>query len=794
MFDYEKNLHVNTQSTSVSQPTSEGNSDAQYPKNNFTNIFMGMTKADIEAIEDEELKIKLGDEFKKANTDGDDVISENEFNNYNTLKTEQAETAPKPEVVVYAPKIEGSTAVNLDQEKIPTDLYPNMTKEEAEKYKLTEQFNKANTDNDELLSFEEFEAFIRETKGNRADLILKRERAIQEQLKNNPYLSRTVVIDVIANGEIDKLSEKLNDILSVLQIDPKSKEYQKAESLSDEELQSVFEIIRNNKPALYSGITRAEAERIGGKTLEDFNAVCPEGQDVVNLSDIIKSALNQVIASGISPERIMKTTALAKGQEKIEIALSLTDIIVDQREGKHEFDNITNVEECLDKLGVSQNQRNAYKDDRKTYGALLGSKVKDMFLNDMRFEDKESLLARQYERIKEGDFTEEEKAKGLYSGAEIDDETALKLASEAVLQTYIATVRNIVKQVCENGDDKDKQVILTSLFEALKGIPGLQRILECIPLESIIDETLKQQSISDVIENDNLEGLKDSSADCLILASTIINNSNEETITQFFEKYSENINNLKPLADTIINNMPEGERKTALQNAVEQTYQNITSEGGNSGNTGSVISSKTNSNSSGNYTVNTDNSANMFPNNGITNPMIQQVAEIRAASKTMESSPKKMSLHEKRMQEHAIEMKKIEALHKAMRTKMKIKMLELKNKSIGSALSEIYSHYNEMPDKFKLKFLSHLRVMQTNHLCEAYITGDSQFREFLTNMQYVNQSMLNNYFDSNPAELKKAPINIQRRYYEEKSEEMYAEYSKGNVIGTESKSHWHDYS
>ena len=99
-------------------------------------------------------------------------------------------------------------------------------------------------------------------------------------------------------------------------------------------------------------------------------------------------------------------------------------------------------------------------------------------------------------------------------------------------------------------------------------------------------------------------------------------------------------------------------------------------------------------------------------------------------------------------------------------------MAELKNKTLGEALSEVIKYYDQMPSHIRERFVNHITEFANVHkdmACKAYIVGDNDLKEFLEKQQIVTKDNVFEYFDNNESEIKYAPQTLQVEYYKHKS-------------------------
>jgi len=801
MFNNYDEKYLNIPASSGTQPTPAAEESAEKQKKDITNIFTGITKADIDSIEDEALRIKLGDEFTKANTDGDETISQSEFETYSNSGKEDS-IYKKNEIKTLQAWMEESWLDDVTDAEL--------------KEKLTQQFKIADKDGDKVISSEELAIFVQENREYLENVSKDATgKSGKRTLQDGKYIVKEgdTILDIASDFGISPMEliqankDKISSAsklpvgteldISKCKIDFENKIKEDIEIFnlmtSDKMEDKVRAYLQINKPSgqtlIFVGMTREQAEKIGGKTLDTFITYCGGG-DVVTarsfsiyqkslyhnfdsttlpfLKDIVgdeldkddlRKIIDQVLPTMIDYGNNAKNTG--RSSKAGEIGKTIKDLMISTAE--------------------SVDIKNAKDKSTDFYKSIQDMVEKDIASDNGAYQEHKKRLA----QGKYSDF--EKNILGL--NGELTEEQIENYAKLATKAEYILPVIESLKDAVEKGDDDAIMVFISNMSLDFFDNPNVKGLLEIYGLSGIVD-AIKKTAVAN-----NFAERKDGGFDQMdeftkgLYTSVLARSADASSFEQFIINNSSDADFIKDITQTVINNMPDGEKKTALQNAVDNAVESIQSSGGSKPSSGSsgASSSAPRGVSSGTSTPNNL----QISSNYVSNP-VQSVADTRAASN--EYYKRALPNTSDKATAQALEMQKIEELAHQMRVRMRGKIQSLKNKSIGEALSEMYAHFDEMPAEVKIRFRSHLKAMRDDHICLAYITGDDNLRNFLTDMGLINNEKLFNHFDSNPVDIKKAPARIIAEYQKTKNEKMYEDFENNRLAGDEIKpDHWHFY-
>lgn len=563
-----------------------------------------------------------------------------------------------------------------------------------------------------------------------------------------------------ARRALNKRGSAMSTILTLYNPD----DLESAETLTDEQFDKTIEILKNEYN-VHAGLTRQEAEKIGGKVLEDFNKICPEGHDVITEEDIILAKSKELSDSGISVASIFKTINSSEGMDRIKVYQKLIGVVADDNDVIDSFKDISSKEDLYKALGVNEEFLKIAEGNPRMMGKILGQHFKLQLQDAMNVDDENSAVVQEMRRLERGDFTEDEIAKGYTKGQGIKDPKKLfEMATQNIGKKYISTVAYLSQKAFAETDDNTKLAAIHGLFESLEDSPQARKLLQALGIESITNQDLKEQAAKDVYDNEKDDlGLDDISG--FALTGTLLGNGSIDLIQQIFNENGDKLDTLKAIANGVIDSMPDGDKKDALKNILNNAT--------NSANNSNSPSNKP-SNIKDNITTDktTQQQQQQPEQKTSTNPMDDRK---RASQEWMEAHGITSTLSAAQLRAKKVEELE-EIAYQEMRSKMRIKVNELKNMPLGLALSEMVEHYDQMPGKVKEKFKGQLIRMAAAHhdlACEAFIQGSDNLKKFLTEQRIITKQDVFALFDRKPAMVNTAPDNLRIDYNKYKSQELY---------------------
>ncbi len=810
-----RDLNLNN-STSV-QPTNQPTTEQQevVKKDLPKAIFANMTK--FEAKE-----AGLLDTFIAANSDGDDVLTQEEVESYNA-KNPSAETAE------YTPvRVKNSIDYLVPYLEIE-DL--DIATEE-----VREHFKQADTDNDGKISEEEFVIFHIKNQ-------LWKTRVKDDQLGlNNVQLQGgyyTVqkgdtiedIAKVFGVSPLDIYNLNKDDIsdftnlaagqkikLSGLkhendeeQIKIDTKIFRIITSKDEKNTkEKIANFVKTQKPIgnlkIFVGMTYEQAEKIGGETLAQYNAITSNTKITITEKMFAQYKKNMY---KITSEQMLDFAKDVIGNEfdvediKFMVDTFVPTLIDNTNMSKSETAKQTkqNIDNLVAKATGSAKEN--WQTNSSEISHQFYSDIQSLFAEDLKSEN--GTYATHKKRLKDGKYTTFEKTQ-LGLNGELTDEQVELYAKKAAKGEYIVAVIQSLREAINNHDDDQIMVLIANTSSQFFEDPDVQAIVETYGLKSIVDEAKRMFAANSIARNNDRSLGEMNTFVASVYTATLAENADAESFQIFAENHANDIDLIQEVTQVVIDKLPEGEKKTALQTAINNAIETVQQNGGATS-SGRSVTKAGNATQSGNAV--TGNHTAVGNNAGrysaadiaqfVTNPQqlveAKKVADLRYQSETFYKTPSSVV---KQPTKSEIQKQQFIALQQEMHARRVKMRASLQSKSLSEVIGVMFDHYNQMPADIKLKFVAHIQALDPDTQCETYIKGSDDLKKFMRKNNAMNNEKMINYFKKHPAELARANKSVQVEYMKAQAEQIKHETGATLTSTLSSQdpkkvSHWHEY-
>lgn len=511
-----------------------------------------------------------------------------------------------PELSTTTPTDSGEVSAPKKQEK-PTLKYifeQQMTRQQvADEFGQIglDMFDKANTDEKDGISEDEYNAALNEGKvdnSNSSDYTVKKGDTLSKIAKqHNITLEELVVANPeITNPNLIKIGQKIKI--------PQNTQHQQ-ELKKKNENGTVPRLLKGN-------MTLEQAKKLDKTvpgTLELFKKYA-NGADIIsdegylNYIKDIKANKNNKFDEQARQQFLNSNSTLQLQilKEKVEPYID-KELISDEMSVK---DLVKKLNQKLpEKDRFSEEEfRNASNEQR---GKILADAETKLLRKEMEQDSPE--FKAQYERLKQGKFTKHEiQELNLVEGINLSDEQLKEYASMAILRKHITAVAATTYKA---GNEKDDDAIMSLLHGFQKGMlenkddPDVRFILAAIGVKSLSDSNKQQEGAAVLAKmaTDSAEVLNNDTS--FIITESVLRHASSDVIQDFISNNPAYMDTVKE----VINLLPDGELKTNLSDIVNTT------------NNQEYISGGSDKSRAGNNNVNWSS-----------NPMTQNVYDTRQAS------------------------------------------------------------------------------------------------------------------------------------------------------------------
>lgn len=521
-------------------------------------------------------------------------------------------------------------------ESKPKNIFANMTREQAEKFGLLDEFKKANTDGDEVISDSEYSTYVQ----NQPQKSVSGKRTAVGgvySVQSGDTLSAIandfgIDIDVIYKNNIDTIGKNKNKIFVGQQLKISKSLIMESKEVQDKRKEEAKQNFQNKLLNLNipDGMKKVISKEIG----INFEAMSNEeiakvlkSMKLSDLSKILNTALTQcdkedliefkkqLSISSDEDKTVMRAAIIqladSKGAEKIFQTIATTmGIDIEACKNLSMQDLIEKIKEQPKEVRISlmkaignssldsqiflpnMNEESTQEEIFRYYGIEdlnsipkeeRAKKLAEAIVNKKNAdldENNESSLYNQYLiQLRKGLFTEYElkdlKVLGI-SPDSVPEDKLKEMAKERVYTGYIKAFNNVNIDLIFNQQD------LQTFITHMRAISGSGVVAEAhqagVDTSSVSttiamameDDSLSQeekQEISNIlVENSSGLGVQYLEDDLFAAVSTAIyNNSDQEHSTQYSNDYKDRSDVLKEVLEYIMNTTTDQSKKTSLQ-------------------------------------------------------------------------------------------------------------------------------------------------------------------------------------------------------------------------------------
>lgn len=613
---------------------------------------------------------------------------------------------------------------------------------------LNSLFKKYNTDENDIISEDEFKSYANGTEPVQEEVTANE----QEQEITTGSEKRTAVGGVYTVKEGDKLADIAKDFGMTTE-----ELYQANAEIIGESaevaLQSGQELkVKETKVEDKQPVKKARGRRRHGKA----KAASAEtaAQEVQNEK---RDQLFQAFGIDLNNDNIQELFAKMKtlsDDEKHKIMDGLVGIYVD-------FDKVDQnlVEQPLDDIAISLgiSEEAWLNADWNKKGSLLAEKMNQMYKADLDDKNPDSAYNKELERISRGEITDRERE--LYGehfdfdNLTVDDKA--KLAQLAVTQKYVSTSLAIAHHNIENGKNDAFASVFSSYMKSMFSSQDTINFLMFIggQHKNELSQYLAELS-NQYIEHYQGED-SDDSFQALALG-VVAEYADMEYLMKMYQNNPDMKDTLDEVLKVTAENTTDETRRAMLNNIAdnsEQIIQGNSSVGGKGGSTGGA-----------------------YATNPVQMSQIDRIAAMKLQSANFHSQanpiseiPDEFKAHFQTIQEY----RDFKANAKGMTAAEYRHTQHLIKNNFTSAMNEIIGNYTNLPDKFKPKVLSFFDAMDFNTSSELYLNGNVKLRTFMDKYHYMTPSILLAHVTTHPGELNQAPEDVKQMLEEFKAQQKY---------------------
>lgn len=680
------------------------------------------------------------------------------------------------------PTENGSQQVQKKNPEGKPTIFVGMTEAQAKEQGLLDQFNRANTDRDGTISDKEYASYVN-NQNNTVPSSKSGKRTAQggiytvQKGDSLSLIAQDFGLDMMDLYETNK--NTIGSNINILEVGQQLKVTNVKISTDNFNTNSSNKKSKTNQhhhsTKIFYGMTREQAEKIGGETLETFNKMSKDKQKIsgADFSNYKKMFIKTLSAE---EKKKLQSLDLSKPEDfkfvKDKIAqhsdTAMWDKTYSNKTTKDALDtlfkkhNITAKD--LKEAGFESVEQ--IKQEPKEFGKFVYKKLKESYDKEVSNKQGDSYRT-QYERLKKGEYTDYEKEQlGLVGN--LTEEQLDYFTKAAIKQKYIGTIVSLNVDT-EKGENTE---YLAAMVQAMSDNlitdePNVKAFVTSLGLSKLKGTEYEAKTAKTIAADAKAYGFYQGNEEADIIATKVIlETGSEDAIQTLITNNSDKADFIKEVADGVIENMPDGATKTTIQNAVKTAIETIQSQQG-----GSRTSGK-------NETKEAPVPEQRVISQATYNtPEAERIAKIREASNSYTSSnttnPIQSSRNDNKYLVTNDESEKLANIQKSLKRKFN----DLKNKSIGQALSDVVENFDNIPRDIQVKIKNYFKAMKPDRQCEAYIGGSETLRKFMDKETGMSATLLNGYFTKHPLELNKAPKEIQTKM-EDYNKKIHKPYDK----------------
>lgn len=680
------------------------------------------------------------------------------------------------------PTENGSQQVQKKSPEGKPTIFVGMTEAQAKEQGLLDQFNKANTDGDGTISDKEYASYIN-NQNNTVPSSKSGKRTAQggiytvQKGDSLSLIAQDFGLDMMDLYETNK--NTIGSNINILEIGQQLKVTNVKISTDNFNTNSSNKKSKTNQhhhsTKIFYGMTREQAEKIGGETLETFNKMSKDKQ-IISGADF--SNYKKMFIKTLSAEEKKKLQSLdLKKPEDFKFVKDKIAQHSDTAMWDKTYSNKT-TKDALDILFKKHNitakdlkeagfkSAEQVKQQPKEFGKFVYKKLKESYDKEVSNKQGDSYRT-QYERLKKGEYTDYEKEQlGLVGN--LTEEQLDYFTKAAIKQKYIGTIVSLNVDT-EKGENTE---YLAAMVQAMSDNlmtdePNVKAFVTSLGLSRLKGTEYEAETAKTIAADAKAYGFYQGNEEADIIATKVIlETGSEDAIQTLITNNSDKADFIKEVADGVVENMPDGTTKTTIQNAVKTAIETIQSQQG-----GSRTSGK-------NETKEAPVPEQRVISQATYNtPEAERIAKIREASNSYTSSnttnPIQSSHNDNKYLVTNDESEKLANIQKSLKRKFN----DLKSKSIGQALSDVVEDFDNIPRDIQVKIKNYFKAMKPDRQCEAYIGGSETLRKFMDKETGMSATLLNGYFTKHPLELNKAPKEIQTKM-EDYNKKIHKPYDK----------------
>lgn len=680
------------------------------------------------------------------------------------------------------PTENGSQQVQKKSPEGKPTIFVGMTEAQAKEQGLLDQFNKANTDGDGTISDKEYASYIN-NQNNTVPSSKSGKRTAQggiytvQKGDSLSLIAQDFGLDMMDLYETNK--NTIGSNINILEIGQQLKVTNVKISTDNFNTNSSNKKSKTNQhhhsTKIFYGMTREQAEKIGGETLETFNKMSKDKQ-IISGADF--SNYKKMFIKTLSAEEKKKLQSLdLKKPEDFKFVKDKIAQHSDTAMWDKTYSNKT-TKDALDTLFKKHNitakdlkeagfeSAEQVKQQPKEFGKFVYKKLKESYDKEVSNKQGDSYRT-QYERLKKGEYTDYEKEQlGLVGN--LTEEQLDYFTKAAIKQKYIGTIVSLNVDT-EKGENTE---YLAAMVQAMSDNlmtdePNVKAFVTSLGLSRLKGTEYEAKTAKTIAADAKAYGFYQGNEEADIIATKVIlETGSEDAIQTLITNNSDKADFIKEVADGVVENMPDGATKTTIQNAVKTAIETIQSQQG-----GSRTSGK-------NETKEAPVPEQRVISQATYNtPEAERIAKIREASNSYTSSnttnPIQSSHNDNKYLVTNDEREKLANIQKSLKRKFN----DLKSKSIGQALSDVVENFDNIPRDIQVKIKNYFKAMKPDRQCEAYIGGSETLRKFMDKETGMSATLLNGYFTKHPLELNKAPKEIQTKM-EDYNKKIHKPYDK----------------
>lgn len=583
---------------------------------------------------------------------------------------------------------------------------------------LSSLFTKYNTNNDEVISQNEYDVYSEQELG------IKPESSEQKSDKT----------------ETPQLATEQTKPKTKTEPEPKTETKHKSQTTQTSSITKTSHSNQAEQTAQVSNTSNQPVNSLG-MSEKTFEYLAKQGLENANSTDI--KILYKKLGS-MPPEQLHQVLR--------EIALKKVDF----SKADTTFTNMS-IDEIAKTLNISEEEWDSA--DWKKKGSLLAQSMNERYTADLDETNENSRFSQELQRLKTQGVTDKERE--LYAGKfDFDNlsENDLKLlAKNSVTQTYMATVLTIAENNMQNGEGESFAIVTKSYMETLfKNNDSLSYLMSMsgkLSPEYVLELTNKCSEIY------KMDGESDGILQAVAM-KIVMENADAEHLAMLYQNNADYIDKLNEIANYVSENTTDETRKAMLNNIVENSAE--------------IASGKTISNSK-----NSSSGANQTSSLAMTNPIQQNTIQINYINELREASLQYQEQNSKSNVEIPDQYKEsfsnvqeyldFKGTGLTMAEYQRAKS-SLKN-NFTSSMNQLIENYTNIPDKFKPKILAFFDSMDNNTSGELYLNANEKVRKFMDKYNYMNNQKLLNYVQLHPGCINEAPKTVQMQIKELQEEQ-----------------------